>query len=163
LRTKLLIGIISIFLFFIGFNNYQNFLSFFLGFIPKLVIQYRTLSAQVSQSFFFGLTLSLIPILSLIVWSKFKIQHNRIKIYIILLFLASFIITSSARTLVLKFISQRPFNTVAILKDVNTIEPGNSVYEGESLNYNLYIFVGEILTFIFLYFILKKKSNINRI
>jgi len=151
LRTKLLIGIISLFLFFIGFNNYQNFLSFFLDFIPELAIVYNTLWAQVLQSLFFGLLLSSIPILSLILWIKFKIQHNRIKIYIILLFLVSSIIASVARTLILKCIYQRAFNAMP--------QPKPFIYDAENLNYNVYIFLGEIITFILLYFILKKNQK----
>ncbi len=149
MKTKILIGIISIFFFFIGFNNHQFFLNFLLDFIPELTFAYHNLFAQVSQSFFFGLTLSIIPILSLILWITFKIKHNKIKIYIILLFLISFIIASVVRTLILKWIHQRAFNAT----------PQPLLYEAENLNYNLYIFVGEIITFIILYFILKKNKN----
>lgn len=151
MKTKILIGIISIFLFFIGFNNYQNFVKFFLDFIPELAIAYDTLWAQVLQSLFFGLLLSIIPILSLILWIKFKIQQKKIKIYIILLFLVSSIVVSVSRTLILKWIYQRAFNAMP--------QPKPLTYEAENLNYNVYIFLSEIITFILLYFILKKNQK----
>ncbi|WEK70005.1 MAG: hypothetical protein P0Y62_00360 [Candidatus Chryseobacterium colombiense] len=150
MKTKILIGITSILFFLIGFNNYQSFLNFFLGLIPELEIQYRTLYAQLSQTFFFGLVLSVIPILSLILWIKFKIQHNGLKIFIILLFLVSSIIASISRTLFLKWIYQGAYNAMS--------HPKPLLYEGEDLNYNLYIFVSEIIIFILLYFILKKPK-----
>lgn len=151
MKTKILIGITSILFFLIGFNSYQSFLNFFLGLIPELEIQYRTLYAQLSQSFFFGLALSVIPILSLILWIKFKIQHKGLKIFIILLFLVSSIIASVSRTLFLKWIYQRAFNAMP--------QPKPLLYEAEDLSYNLYIFVSEIIIFILLYFILKNQKQ----
>ncbi|PZU08417.1 MAG: hypothetical protein DI622_17000, partial [Chryseobacterium sp.] len=90
-------------------------------------------------------------ILSLILWIKFKIQQNKIKIYIILLFLVSSIVASVSRTLILKWIYQRAFNAMP--------QPKPLMYEAENLNYNVYIFLSEIITFILLYFILKKNQK----
>lgn len=38
-------------------------------------------------------------------------------------------------------------------------QPKPLIYDAENLNYNVYIFLGEIITFILLYFILKKNQK----
>ena len=163
MKNKILLLVISIILFFIGFYFYQNVQSFLLSFIPELVINYRKLLTQILQSISFGFSLSIIPVFSFILWNKFKIEKNREKFYIILSFLAASIIALTLRTKYLIFINNSPLKSVILSKTENGIEQRKPFYEGENLNFNFYIFIAEIITFLILYFVLNKNKRKNRI
>ncbi|MFT3919613.1 hypothetical protein [Cloacibacterium sp.] len=159
MKTKILIGIISLILFFVGFYFYQNLQYYLLSFIPEVEIQYRKLSTQIFQPIYFGLTISIIPFLSYILWHKFKIEKSKNRFYIILAFIISSIIALILRTRLLIFITQIPFTKTVILESDNKIKYGKPFYEIENLHYILYIFIAEIITFIILYLILNLKKR----
>ena len=158
MKVKIFIGIISIGLFFIGFNYYHNLLEFLLSFIPEVTIHYRKLFTQILQASSFGFTLSIIPILSFILWNKFKIEKLLNKNLIVLAFIISAFIGLYVKTQFLKSILQVPFTKTVILESENGLEIGKSIYEGENLNYSLYIFIAEIMTFTILHFVLNKNK-----
>lgn len=158
MKVKIFIGIISIGLFFIGFNYYHNLLEFLLSFIPEVTIHYRKLFTQILQASSFGFTLSIIPILSFILWNKFKIEKLLNKNLIVLAFIISAFIGLYVKTQFVKSILQVPFTKTVILESENGLEIGKSIYEGENLNYSLYIFIAEIMTFTILHFVLNKNK-----
>ena len=158
MKVKIFIGIISIGLFFIGFNYYHNLLEFLLSFIPEVTIHYRKLFTQILQASSFGFTLSIIPILSFILWNKFKIEKLLNKNLIVLAFIISVSIGLYVKTQFVKSILQVPFTKTVILESENGLEIGKSIYEGENLNYSLYIFIAEIMTFTILHFVLNKNK-----
>ena len=158
MKVKIFIGIISIGLFFIGFNYYHNLLEFLLSFIPEVTIHYRKLFTQILQASSFGFTLSIIPILSFILWNKFKIEKLLNKNLIVLAFIISVSIGLYVKTQFVKSILQVPFTKTVILESENGLEIGKSIFEGENLNYSLYIFIAEIMTFTILHFVLNKNK-----
>ena len=158
MKVKIFIGIISIGLFFIGFNYYHNLLEFLLSFIPEVTMHYRKLFTQILQASSFGFTLSIIPILSFILWNKFKIEKLLNKNLIVLAFIISVSIGLYVKTQFVKSILQVPFTKTVILESENGLEIGKSIYEGENLNYSLYIFIAEIMTFTILHFVLNKNK-----
>lgn len=158
MKVKIFIGIISIGLFLIGFNYYHNLLEFLLSFIPEVVIHYRKLFTQILQASSFGFTLSIIPILSFILWNKFKIEKILNKNLIVLAFIISAFIGLYVKTQFVKSILQVPFTKTVILESENGLEIGKSIFEGENLNYSLYIFIAEIMTFTILHFVLNKNK-----
>ena len=158
MKVKIFIGIISIGLFFIGFNYYHNLLEFLLSFIPEVAIHYRKLFTQILQASSFGFTLSIIPILSFILWNKFKIEKLLNKNLIVLAFIISAFSALYVKTQFVKSILQVPFTKTVILESEYGFEVGKSIYEGENLNYSLYIFIAEIMTFTILHFVLNKNK-----
>ena len=84
---------------------------------------------------------------------------NLILIFLIVLaFIISAFIGLYVKTQFVKSVLQVPFTKTVILESENGLEIGKSIFEGENLNYSLYIFIAEIMTFTILHFVLNKNK-----
>lgn len=149
----------SFLLFILGFYYYQKIQNLFLSFIPDINFQYTGSYTVIYQSLFFGFVLFLFPILFYILWNRFNIRQFKTQFLIIGIFMFTAISAVIIKNFLLKIISETPFTSTVIAESSHGMEANISFYDAEILNYPLFIFISQIITFLILYLVMRKRQT----